>query len=371
MYGRVNYVSRPQLGTNSSWLPQCHGAMGENGRWFPGGSWTAGPGRGQLADALEQVVCRGNGVNCGTVTGNKGETRRSEPPNPCQHQENARRNVLDADQRWGNRGGPAKRARSTIEMRRDAELDVLGDPGGTTGAGNGGINKLQGSSGACMGDDAEAAMRRGTRDTGHRYGGDAGHNNNSAVNDGRDGDWGGRATDEQTGAITGNHDGARAEKPGCNAKPRIIVCGRAGAGDVQESATSPSRGPIFVQRPYLAAATSQPPEPDAAHVDALIRERLAAIVPTSGTTFEKGIRDVVKKQVTKALHRGKDDRIWRALGPRIDTCIDATLKKALTNSNSPVLRMVQDRIKEELSERKLTMIAERHLEQVLGPDLVA
>lgn len=45
--------------------------------------------------------------------------------------------------------------------------------------------------------------------------------------------------------------------------------------------------------------------------------------------------------------------------------------ETLADKESPVLCMVQTQIEEELSERKLTMIAERHLERELGPDLVA
>lgn len=54
-------------------------------------------------------------------------------------------------------------------------------------------------------------------------------------------------------------------------------------------------------RTYLAAATMQSPEPSAARVDAMIQERLLAILPDSGMALKAMMENAVEQRVTEAM----------------------------------------------------------------------
>lgn len=54
-------------------------------------------------------------------------------------------------------------------------------------------------------------------------------------------------------------------------------------------------------RTYLAAATTRMPEPSAARMDKLIRERLAAILPNAGTPLEAIVEGAIEQCVMRAM----------------------------------------------------------------------
>lgn len=137
-------------------------------------------------------------------------------------------------------------------------------------------------------------------------------------------------------------------------------------------------------RSYLDVAMAQADAVAGMRVNAMICRRVDAMIAAREAMIKVHLVAAVDQQIQQALERGDGDSLWRIIELRVEMCLDRYLTQQLEDAMSLVTRMVRDQIKEQLTMRRLTsiaemylakqlmdrrlmIVAERHLELSLGP----